>query len=68
VDFADAALSLENHTVSDPDSTDEERFVALAADPQGSVLVTVYAYAGENRRVILSRHANPGERRRYEKS
>jgi len=70
VDFADAAVSLEDPralTVSDPDSRDEERFVTLAVDPQGTVLVTVYSYAGENRRIISSRKASPSERKRYEK-
>jgi uncharacterized DUF497 family protein len=68
VDFADAALSLEDpraRTVTDPDSTAEERFITLAADPQGTVLV--YAYVAENRRIISSRKASPGERKRYEK-
>jgi integrase len=53
--LADAALSLEDpraRTVPDPDSTAEERFITLAADPQGTVLVTVYAYVAENRRII----------------
>ena len=62
VDFADAALSLEDpraRTVPDPDSTAEE--------PQGTVLVTVYAYVAENRRIISSRKASPSERKRYEK-
>jgi len=70
VDFADAALSLEDpraRTVPDPDSTAEERFITLAADPQGTVLVTVYAYVAENRRIISSRKASPSERKRYEK-
>jgi len=70
VDFADAALSLEDlraQTVPDPDSTDEERFVTLATDPNGTVLVTVYGYAAENCRIISSRKASPGERKRYEK-
>lgn len=70
VDFADAALSLEDpraHTVPDPDSMDEERFVTLAADPQGIVLVTVYAHVAENCRIISSRKASPSERKRYEK-
>ena len=43
VDFADAAVSLEDPravTISDPDAIDEERFVTLAADPTGRVLVT----------------------------
>src|SRR5450756_948500 len=46
VDFADAALSLEDLralTISDPDATDEERFVTLAADPMGRILITVYS-------------------------
>ncbi|MGH7486134.1 MAG: BrnT family toxin, partial [bacterium] len=38
VDFADAALSLEDPsalTVADPDATGEERFICLGSDPQG---------------------------------
>ncbi len=45
---------------------DEERFVTMAMDPNGRVLVTVYAYAGENRRIISARKASSGERKRYE--
>jgi len=70
VDFADAALSLEDPralTSPDPDAVGEERFVTLAVDPQGTVLVTVYAYVGENRRIISARKASSGERKRYEK-
>jgi uncharacterized DUF497 family protein len=69
VDFADAAVSLEDPravTISDPDAIDEERFVTLAADPTGRVLVTVYTYSGANRRVMSARKASPGERKRYE--
>ena len=69
VDFADAAVSLEDPravTISDPDVIDEERFVTLAADPTGRVLVTVYSYSGANRRIISARKASPGERKRYE--
>jgi uncharacterized DUF497 family protein len=69
VDFADAAVSLEDPravTISDPDAIDEERFVTLAADPTGRVLVTVYTYSGANRRIISARKASPGERKRYE--
>jgi uncharacterized protein len=69
VDFADAALSLEDPmalTMEDPDSTGEDRFVTVARDPQGTVLLTVYSYAGENRRIISARKASPGERKRYE--
>jgi uncharacterized DUF497 family protein len=69
VDFADAAVSLEDPrslTTPDPDAAGEERFVTLAADPEGRVLVTVYSYSGDNRRIISARKANPGERKRYE--
>jgi hypothetical protein len=69
VDFADAAVSLEDPravTISDPDAIDEERFVTLAADPTGRVLVTVYIYSGANRRIMSARKASPGERKRYE--
>jgi uncharacterized DUF497 family protein len=70
VHFADAALSLEDPqalTVPDPDAVGEERFIALAADPTGRVLVTVFAYAEANIRIISARRASPGERKRYEK-
>jgi uncharacterized DUF497 family protein len=69
VDFADAAISLEDPnalTDTDPDASDEERYVCLGLDPEGRLLVTVYTYRGENVRVISSRPASSGERRRYE--
>ena len=69
VDFADAALSLEDPralTVSDPDASGEARYVCLAADPRGRILVTVFAYRDENIRIISSRKASRGEQRRYE--
>jgi uncharacterized protein len=69
VDFADAALSLEDPhalTIADPDAIGEERFVTLAADPTGRILITVYSHSGSNRRIISARKASPGERKRYE--
>ncbi len=69
VDFAYAALSLEDpHALAatDPGAAGEEGFICLGADPVGWVLVTVFALAGENTRIISSRRASPGERRRYE--
>jgi uncharacterized protein len=69
VHFADASLSLEDPralTMPDPDAVGEERFIALGADPTGRVLVTVFAYAGANIRIISARRASPGERKRYE--
>lgn len=69
VDFADAAISLEDLyalTDTDPDASEEERYICLGADPEGRLLVTVYTYRDENIRIISSRLASPGERRRYE--
>ena len=69
VDFADAALSLEDPNAlvaPDPDAEEEERFLCLGADPEGRVLVTVYAHRGERIRIISSRRASKSERRRYE--
>ena len=69
VDFADAAISLEDPnalTDTDPDASDEERYICLGADPEGRLLVTVYTYRAENVRIISSRSASSGERRRYE--
>lgn len=69
VDFADAALSLEDPravVIPDPDSSGEQRFVGLASDPQGRVLVTVYAQRSNRIRIISSRRASRGERHRYE--
>ena len=70
VDFADAALSLEDPgalVMADPDASGEDRFICLGADPQGRVLVTAYAHRGRNIRIISSRKASAGERHRYEK-
>ena len=69
VDFADAALSLEDPralTIADPDAIGEDRFITLAADPTGRFLITVYSHSGTNRRIISARKASPGERKRYE--
>ncbi len=71
IDFADAAVSLEDPNalvVPDPDADDEERYVCLGADPAGQLIVTVYTYRGETIRIISARLASPGERRRYEES
>lgn len=71
VDFADAALSIQDPkalTVADPDASGERRFVCLGADPEGRLLVTVYAHRGQQIRIISSRRASRGERRQYEES
>lgn len=67
--FADAALSLEDpaaRTMADPDSEGEARFVCLAADPMGRVLVTVFTVRGHRVRIISSRKASRAERLSYE--
>jgi hypothetical protein len=69
VDFADAALALEDPravTIEDPDSIDEGRYISLGMDPNGRVLVTIFTYRSDNVRVISSRKASKQERRRYE--
>lgn len=68
VRFADAALALEDPfalVVPDPDIQGEERLVALAADPEGHILVVVYSHGSENTRIISARRASPGERTQY---
>ena len=70
VDFADAAVSLEDPAalvIPDPDASGEERFLCLAMDPNGRILVTIYSYVGSKTRSISSRRASRGERQSYEK-
>lgn len=69
ISFADAALSLEDSralTLPDPDASGEERFVCLASDPAGRVLVTVFTPRGRVTRIISSRKASRSERQTYE--
>lgn len=71
VDFADAALVLEDElasTVRDLYSEREERFVTLGRDPNGRLLVVVYTWRGERARLISAREATSKERRDYEKN
>jgi uncharacterized DUF497 family protein len=56
----DAALTLEDQY------SDEERFVTVGMDALGRILVVVYAWRGENIRVISTRKATPRERKQYE--
>ena len=68
IDFADAATCFEDDralTLADPDSVDEERFLTVAQDANHRVLVTCFAYRGDAIRIISSRKASRGERRRY---
>lgn len=54
-------------TVEDPDSEGEQRFVTIGQNSFGSLMVVVYAYRGEEIRLISVRKAEPKERRAYEK-
>lgn len=68
VDFADAALTLEDDralTVRD-DASDEERWITLGRDALGRLLVVAYTWRGEVARLISARRATPTERRQYE--
>ncbi len=71
IDFADAATSFDDEralTVTDPDTEGEERFLTIAKSANGRILVTCYAYHEDAIRIISSRSASRGERRRYETS
>lgn len=69
VDFADAALALEDPmalTMSDPDFEAEDRFLTIGSDPRGRVLVVAYTWRSETARIISARKATRKERRQYE--
>jgi uncharacterized DUF497 family protein len=69
VDFADAAVALEDEralTIDDPDDCGEQRFISLCMDPTMTVLVIVYAWRGDSVRIISARKASRSETRRYE--
>lgn len=50
----------------DPDSEDEERFVAVGMDSVGTILVVVYTLRGEEIRLISARRATRREVKSYE--
>jgi uncharacterized DUF497 family protein len=68
--FADAVSVLEDDraiTVSD-DSIDEERWVTIAMDALGRVLVVVYAWRGAKIRIISARRATARESWLYQEN
>ena len=68
VDFADAETALHDEmamTMPD-DDPEEQRFVTLATDALGRLLVVVYEWRGDDVRLISARKANRSERRQYE--
>jgi uncharacterized DUF497 family protein len=54
-------------TIEDDSARGEQRFVSIGMNTFGQVMVIVYTYEGENIRLIPVRHAEPKERRAYEK-
>lgn len=68
IDPADAATSFDDEramTMSDPDVVGEERFITVAMDVFGRILVTAWTFRGDLIRLISARKASAGERRRY---
>jgi len=55
-------------SIPDPDSVGEERFVSIGMDATGQILVTVFTLRENVVRIISSRRASKGERKRYEES
>jgi hypothetical protein len=53
-------------TVEDESVEGEQRFVSIGADALSRILVLVYAYRGEEIRLISARRATRGERKAYE--
>jgi uncharacterized DUF497 family protein len=69
VSFADAEGvfydPLAIHSV-DPDSEDEERFIAVGLGSASQILVVVYTFRGEEIRLISVRRATSREVKEYE--
>jgi len=69
VQFAEAAAVLEDElalTIRDPFSEDEERWITLGRNEAGRILVVIYAWRGDNVRLISARPATPREKNQYE--
>ncbi len=67
--FSDAVAVLEDDfalTIPDPGSGEEERWITLGVDGFHRLLVVVWAWRGENLRLISARPATARERRKYE--
>ena len=68
VSFADAEALFEDPLAvhaSDPDSEEEERFVAIGLGGVGEVLVVVYVLRGSDIRLISARRATKREVKAY---
>ena len=51
----------------DPDTEDEERFIAVGMGSAGDILVVVYTLRGDEIRLISARHATRNEVKDYER-
>jgi len=68
IDFADAVTvfdDLNAVTIGDPDH-EEQRFITIAMDALGRILVVVYTWRGDIIRLISARKATKKERKQYE--
>ncbi len=68
IDFADAVTvfdDLNAVTIDDPDY-DEQRFITIAMDAFGRILVVTYTWRGDIIRLISARKATKRERKQYE--
>ena len=68
IDFADAVTvfdDLNAVTIGDPEH-EEQRFITIAMDAFGRILVVVYAWRGDIIRLISARKATKNERKQYE--
>jgi uncharacterized DUF497 family protein len=54
-------------TVEDDSAEGEQRLVSIGMNTFGHLMVVVYTHRGEDIRLISVRHAEPKERRAYEK-
>jgi uncharacterized DUF497 family protein len=54
-------------TVEDDSAEGEQRLVSIGMNTFGHLMVVVYTHRGEDIRLISVRHAEPKEKRAYEK-
>jgi uncharacterized DUF497 family protein len=69
VRFGEATAVLEDDlalTMRDSFSEDEERWITLGRNEAGRILVVVFAWRGDNVRLISARSATPREKNQYE--
>ena len=67
IDFADAATVFDDKSaLTIPDTGfDEDRYVTMAVDALGRILVVVYTWRDDRIRIISARKAGPSETRAY---